>query len=174
MHLINNAITWWNSDIIVADAGRMGMPLLTCTCPLSFVQLPISQQAIAPRHHLQYLWWRGDRSIQNFSENLSLVPSEACNGYPGTDQKSEWARRMQTHQCPMFYHRNSIKLNEVRLSLMWRSNPCNSMVWALKKLYLCGCLKWRHISETYYRQLKIPDAVSFHHGRAGIAMVPKP
>lgn len=172
MYLINNTITWWNSDIIIAATGRAGMPLLTCTCLLSFVQLPISLRlrGITCNAHEGGV----HRSIQNFSENLSLVPSEARHGYLGTDQKSGWATRMQAHQCPMFYHGNSIKLNEVCLSLMWRSKPCNYMVWSLKKLHLCGCLKWRHVSEMYCRQLKIPDAISFHHRRADIAMVPKP
>lgn len=174
MYLINNAIICWNSAIIIAVAE--GWECLYWHAPFCY---RLSNRLFHNWPLLRSITCNTcdggvHRSIQNFSENLSLVPSEACDGYPGTDRKSDWATRMQTHQYPVFYHGNSIKLNEVCLSPMWRSKPCNYMVRSLKKLHLCGCLKWRHISEMFYRQLKIPDAISFHHRRAGIAMVPNP
>lgn len=111
-------------------------------------------------------------SVQNISENQSLFPGEDSMHTRNRPEIRLSDKDADTSN-PVFYHRNSIKLNEVCPSLMW-SKPCNYKVWSLKKRHLCGCLKWRHISEVYYSQSKIPDAICSHHRRVGIATVSKP
>lgn len=119
-------------------------------------------------------WWLLHITCNTWVSEIQGKP-DACSQWElpwGARNRAEIrASRTETHQCPIFYHGNAIKPNQVCLSLMCRSKPCNCMVWSLNKLHLCGCLKGRYIPEMCHRQLKIPDAIIFS---PSIVMVPKP
>lgn len=156
MYLLNKTITWWDNATAIAAAGRMGMPSWYALVPYPMSDCLFHCCSKAPS---AVPWWPTGR-VRTSAEGWVLLPGRPAAGTQEQLRNQTALQGCRQGNAPRPTAGTHLKLNEARLSLTQGSKLCNYMVRSLRKLLFCGCFKWRHISERYYRQLQTPDTSS--------------